>query len=117
MMARGGVRKGAGRKAQDGATLAVTLNIRVDNLSLELIDEFGGGGPGVRAICRELTRLRSAKNSGTARAILKRPVRAAVPTHSPEGHKYNLTKLIELNAKADAAHARALALWHQNSGT
>jgi len=121
-MASGGKRVGAGRKPADGAVLTATLNVRVDEVSLELIDEYGGGGKGVRAICHELLRYRNsgtalksitktARGPGTDRAILKKPVRAVVPDRAPDGRKYGMTKMLQLEAEADAAYALALKRW------
>lgn len=117
---RGGRREGAGRKSLDGLDVVAVVTARLDQASLDLVEELGGGSltVGIRKACHELLRYRnsgtvltSITNPGTARAILKRPVRAEVPDRAPDGRKYGITKMLELEAAADAAYAAAMKKW------
>lgn len=108
----GGKRNGAGRKASDGVVLVCELNVSVDQLSLDLIMQYGGGNTslGIRKICAAL----SAKSTTPVRlkSVAKKkpaPVYIEPDEFTPEGSRRNLLTMRRLRAEAQEQYEQALA--------
>lgn len=115
---RGGARAGAGRKAVDSLPRDVDVSSRVSEEIAKAALEIGSGSisAGIRIMLTAYVSGSTQRPAKSVKSISKKkpPVREVVPTHSPEGIRYNLQTRMRLESEAEDRYQKTLALFTNN---